>query len=103
MSSVPKPARSSPSAGAGAHTKGAAPKLDKLGGTSWGNVKNRVKKELREMASELLELYATRKTVKGHAYGEDTPWQREMEDAFEFEETPDQRQAIDKFEFATEL
>jgi len=74
--------------------EGAAPKLDKLGGTSWGNVKNRVKKELREMASELLELYAARKTIKGHAYGEDTPWQREMEDAFEFEETPDQLTAI---------
>jgi transcription-repair coupling factor (superfamily II helicase) len=74
--------------------EGAAPKLDKLGGTSWGNVKDRVKKELREMASELLELYAARKSIKGHAYGEDTPWQREMEGAFEFEETPDQLTAI---------
>jgi len=74
--------------------EGAAPKLDKLGGTAWGNVKSRVKKELREMASELLELYAARKTIKGHAYGEDTPWQAEMEDAFEFEETPDQLTAI---------
>ena len=74
--------------------EGAAPKLDKLGGTAWGNVKSRVKKELREMASELLELYATRKTIKGHAYGEDTPWQAEMEDAFEFEETPGQLTAI---------
>jgi len=74
--------------------EGATPKLDKLGGAHWGSVKNRVKKELREMASELLELYAARKTVKGHAYGEDTPWQAEMEDAFEFEETPDQLTAI---------
>jgi transcription-repair coupling factor (superfamily II helicase) len=74
--------------------EGAPPKLDKLGGASWGAVKNRVKKELREMASELLELYAARKTIVGHAYGEDTPWQREMEDAFEYEETPDQLTAI---------
>ncbi len=74
--------------------EGAAPKLDKLGGASWSNVKDRVKKELCEMASELLELYAARKSIVGHAYGEDTPWQREMEDAFEFEETPDQLTAI---------
>ncbi len=74
--------------------EGANPKIDKLGGTSWGNVRNRVKKELREMASELLELYAARKTIRGHAFGEDTPWQREMEDAFEYEETPDQLTAI---------
>jgi transcription-repair coupling factor (superfamily II helicase) len=74
--------------------EGGKPKLDKLGGTSWGKVKDRVKKELRELASELLELYAARKTIKGHAYGEDTAWQHEMEDAFEFEETPDQLTAI---------
>ena len=74
--------------------EGASPKLDKLGGTGWGNVKSKVKKELREMASELLELYAARKAIKGHAYAEDTPWQAEMEDAFEFEETPDQLTAI---------
>jgi len=74
--------------------EGASPKLDKLGGTGWGNVKSRVKKQLREMASELLELYAARKTIVGHAFGEDTPWQREMEDAFEFEETADQVTAI---------
>jgi len=74
--------------------EGSEPKLDKLGGTAWGNVKDRVKKELREMASELLELYAARKSIKGHVYGEDTPWQHEMEDAFEFEETPDQLTAI---------
>ena len=74
--------------------EGATPKIDELGGTSWGNVRNRVKKELREMASELLELYAARKTIQGHAFGEDTPWQREMEDAFEYEETPDQLTAI---------
>jgi transcription-repair coupling factor (superfamily II helicase) len=74
--------------------EGGSPKLDKLGGTAWGNVKSRVKKELREMASELLELYAARKTIPGHAFGEDTPWQREMEDAFEHEETPDQLTAI---------
>ena len=74
--------------------EGATPKLDKLGGTAWGNIKRQVKKELREMASELLELYAARKAIKGHAFGEDSPWQAEMEDAFEFEETPGQITAI---------
>lgn len=72
----------------------ARPRLDKLGGTSWAKVKGRVKSSLREMASELLELYAARKAIRGEAFREDTPWQREMEDAFEYEETPDQAAAI---------
>lgn len=72
----------------------AKPRIDKLGGASWGKVKSKVKKALREMASELLELYAARKAAIGHAFPPDTPWQREMEEAFEYDETPDQLQAI---------
>ena len=74
--------------------EGAAPKLDRLGGTSWAKVTGKVKRSLRELATELLELYAARKTIRGRAFGADTPWQREMEDAFEYEETPDQGTAI---------
>ena len=72
----------------------AKPRIDRLGGASWAKVKNRVKTSLREVATELLELYATRKTSRGHAFGPDTPWQREMEDSFEYEETADQTRAI---------
>jgi len=72
----------------------AKPRIDRLGGASWSKVKSRVRNSLREMATELLELYAARKTDSGHAFGADTPWQREMEDSFEYEETPDQLRAI---------
>lgn len=74
--------------------EGAAPVLDRLGGTSWGARKGRVKKSLEEMAERLAELYAQRKTAAAFAFSADTPWQREFEDAFEFEETPDQIAAI---------
>ena len=70
------------------------PQLDKLGGVSWQKTKARAKRAMRDMAEELLKLYAERKLVGGHAYGEDTPWQREFEDAFEYELTPDQETAI---------
>ncbi len=72
------------------------PRIDRLGGASWSKVKGRVKNSLREVATELLALYAARKTDRGHAFGEDTPWQRELEDSFEYEETPDQLRAIDE-------
>jgi transcription-repair coupling factor (superfamily II helicase) len=74
--------------------EGATPKLDRLGGSSWAKVTGKVKRSLRELATELLELYAARKAIRGRAFGPDTPWQREMEDAFEYEETPDQSTAI---------
>ncbi|MDX1385374.1 MAG: CarD family transcriptional regulator, partial [Thermoanaerobaculia bacterium] len=76
---------------AGEDTK---PKIDRLGSTSWRKVKSRVKRSLQEMASDLLELYAARKASYGHPFGEDTPWQRELEEAFEYDETPDQLTAI---------
>ena len=70
------------------------PKLDKLGGTSWARTKASVKKAMRDMADELLKLYATRRMVQGHAFGKDSPWQFDFEDAFEFDETEDQLDAI---------
>jgi len=76
------------------YTGGAAPALDKLGGTTWEKAKTRVKKAMRDMAEELLKLYAARKAVPGHAFGVDTHWQQEFDDAFEYEPTPDQRTAI---------
>jgi transcription-repair coupling factor (superfamily II helicase) len=71
------------------------PKLDKLGGTAWARTKASVKKAMRDMADELLKLYATRQMVQGHAFSKDSPWQFEFEDAFEFDETEDQAAAID--------
>ncbi|MGZ7030922.1 MAG: transcription-repair coupling factor [Thermoanaerobaculia bacterium] len=71
------------------------PRLDKLGGTAWARTKDSVKKAMRDMADELLKLYATRQMVQGHAFSKDSPWQFEFEDAFEFDETEDQMSAID--------
>jgi len=70
------------------------PPVDRLGGTSWERVKTRVKKAMRDMAEELLKLYAARKAVPGHAFSADSHWQQEFEDAFEYELTPDQKTAI---------
>ncbi|HEY6548554.1 MAG TPA: transcription-repair coupling factor, partial [Vicinamibacteria bacterium] len=72
----------------------ARPALDRLGSGSWDKVKKRVKKAMRDMAAELLKLYAERKARPGHAFTGESPWQREFEEAFEYEETPDQAQAI---------
>jgi transcription-repair coupling factor (superfamily II helicase) len=72
-----------------------APKLDKLGGTAWARTKASVKKAMRDMADELLKLYATRQMVQGHSFSKDSPWQFEFEEAFEFDETEDQMAAID--------
>src|SRR5207244_9621365 len=70
------------------------PPLDKLGGTSWERAKTRVRKAMRDMAEELLKLYAARKAIPGYAFSPDSHWQREFEDAFEYELTPDQAAAI---------
>ena len=72
------------------------PKLDKLGGTAWARAKASVKKAMRDMADELLKLYATRRMVQGHAFSKDSPWQFEFEESFEFEETEDQAAAVDE-------
>ncbi|MGE3840714.1 MAG: transcription-repair coupling factor, partial [Vicinamibacterales bacterium] len=73
---------------------GAHPTLDRLGGATWEKAKTRVKKAMRDMADELLKLYAARKAVPGYAFGPDTHWQEEFEGAFEFELTPDQVTAV---------
>ena len=77
-----------------ASQEGARPALDRLGSGSWDKVKKRVKKAMRDMAAELLKLYAERKARPGHAFTGESPWQREFEEAFEYEETADQAQAI---------
>jgi transcription-repair coupling factor (superfamily II helicase) len=74
--------------------EGTHPALDRLGGTAWATRKTRVRKSLEDMADQLLVLYAERKTALGFAFSPDGNWQREFEDAFEFEETPDQLAAI---------
>ena len=76
------------------YTGATRPALDRLGGTTWEKAKTRVKKAMRDMAEELLKLYAARKAVQGHAFSTDTHWQQEFEDAFEWELTPDQKTAI---------
>src|SRR5437868_1306843 len=75
-------------------TEGARPPLSRLGGTQWAKTKARVKKAMRDMADELLKLYAQRKMAHGHNYPQDTQWQREVEDAFDYNETDDQVSAI---------
>jgi len=74
--------------------EGATPVLDKLGGSTWTARKARVKKSVEDMADKLLKIYAGRKTGEGFAFSPDAAFQREFEDAFEFEETPDQAIAI---------
>jgi len=74
--------------------EGVTPVLDKLGGAGWARRKESVKKAMRDMTDDLLKLYARRTLAPGFAFSKDSPWQKEFEDAFEYEETPDQAQAI---------
>ena len=75
-------------------SEGAKPVLNRLGTAQWQKTKARVKKAMKDMADELLKLYAMRKSAEGHAFAADTEWQHEFEDAFEFSETEDQMNAI---------
>ncbi|MFP5351035.1 MAG: transcription-repair coupling factor [Actinomycetota bacterium] len=75
---------------------GELPKMSRLGSSEWAKTKARVGRRAREIAQELVKLYADRMRAKGFAFGPDTPWQRELEDAFPYEETPDQLRAIDE-------
>jgi transcription-repair coupling factor (superfamily II helicase) len=77
-----------------ASVESAHPAIDRLGSGNWDKVKKRVKKAMRDMAAELLKLYAQRKARPGHAFAGESPWQHEFEEAFEYEETPDQAAAI---------
>ena len=74
---------------------GENPSLDRLGGADWAKRKGRARRAVREIAAELIKLYAARQATRGHAFSPDTTWQRELEDAFAFVETPDQLGAID--------
>jgi transcription-repair coupling factor (superfamily II helicase) len=73
---------------------GESPTLSRLGGSDWANTKTKARRAVREIAAELVSLYAKRQASAGHAFGPDTPWQAEMEDAFGFTETVDQLTAI---------
>jgi transcription-repair coupling factor (superfamily II helicase) len=77
-------------------SEGEPPRLSRLGGTEWARAKGKVKDAVREMAGELLALYAARETMIGHAFGKDTVWQNQFEEVFPYEETPDQLRAIEE-------
>ena len=76
------------------YTGGEAPTLSRMGGSDWSATKSRVRRAVAEVAQELVVLYQKRMTAAGRAFGPDTPWQRELEDSFEYSETRDQLQAI---------
>jgi transcription-repair coupling factor (superfamily II helicase) len=76
------------------YTGASRPPLDRLGGTTWERAKTRVKKAMRDMAEELLKLYAARKAIPGHPFSPDTHWQEEFEGSFPYDLTVDQRTAI---------
>ena len=75
---------------------GEVPTLNKLGGADWAKTKGRARKAVRQIAAQLVQLYAARQSAPGYAFGKDTPWQRELEDAFPYTETSDQLSAIDE-------
>ncbi|MFM9012532.1 MAG: transcription-repair coupling factor [Gemmatimonadota bacterium] len=76
------------------YTGGDAPTLSRMGGAEWHRTRTKVRTAVAQIAAELVALYRERLATVGHAFGGDTPWQREMEDAFPYEETPDQSRAI---------
>jgi transcription-repair coupling factor (superfamily II helicase) len=78
------------------YSGGEAPSLHRLGGADWAKAKGRARKAVRQIAAELIRLYSARVASPGHAFGPDTPWQRELEDAFPYVETGDQLAAIDE-------
>ncbi len=71
------------------------PKLNKLGGTEWGRTRSKVRKAVKELAVDLIRLYAARQEKTGFAYSPDTVWQKEFEEMFPYEETDDQLAAIE--------
>ncbi|PKW27456.1 transcription-repair coupling factor [Phycicoccus duodecadis] len=78
------------------YTGGEAPSLNKMGGSDWQQTKGRARRYVKQIAAELIRLYSARMATRGHAFGPDTPWQRELEDAFAHVETPDQLVTIDE-------
>lgn len=77
-------------------SEGKAPKVSKLGGTDWIKTKNRVRESLKQLAAELIRLYAQRAAVKGYKYSQDTVWQKQFEEQFPYEETEDQLKCIEE-------
>lgn len=75
---------------------GESPSLNKMGGADWQTTKAKARKAVKEIAGELVRLYSARQATVGHTYGPDTPWQRELEDAFHYVETADQLTTIDE-------
>jgi len=75
---------------------GEQPTLSKMGGSDWQQTKSRAKRYVKQIAAELIRLYSARMATTGHAFSPDTPWQRELEDAFAHIETPDQLSTIDE-------
>jgi transcription-repair coupling factor (superfamily II helicase) len=75
---------------------GEQPTLSKMGGSDWQQTKSRARRYVRQIAAELIQLYSARMATAGHAFPPDTPWQRELEDAFAYVETPDQLVTIDE-------
>jgi transcription-repair coupling factor (superfamily II helicase) len=82
---------------------GEHPSLDRLGGADWNKRKGRARRAVKQIAAELIKLYAARQATKGHAFGPDTPWQVELEDAFPYVETPDQLASVDEVKRDMEL
>jgi len=78
------------------YTGGEAPTLHRLGGADWAKAKGRARKAVKDIAAGLIRLYQARMASPGHAFGPDTPWQRELEDAFPYVETPDQLAAVEE-------
>ena len=76
--------------------EGAKPKLSKLGGSEWSRIKAKAQKTVSDMADELLQLYAAREALPGFIFPDDTPWQKEFEEAFPYEETEDQLRSIEE-------
>ncbi|AKU15937.1 transcription-repair coupling factor [Luteipulveratus mongoliensis] len=75
---------------------GEMPSLNKMGGSDWQTTKSRARRHVRQIAGELIQLYSARMATPGHAFAKDTPWQRELEDAFAYIETPDQLSSIEE-------
>ena len=75
---------------------GEQPTLSRMGGSDWAKTKGRARKAIREIAGDLIRLYSARMASTGYAFGPDSPWQRELEDAFAYVETPDQLSCIDE-------
>ncbi|MGL5615867.1 MAG: transcription-repair coupling factor [Sarcina sp.] len=83
-------------------SEGKMPKINKLGGNEWQKAKAKVRKSINEIAEDLVKLYATRSTLKGHKFSKDTPWQEQFEDEFAYEETPDQLTSLEEIKLDME-